>query len=69
MHALQRFSFLQIEVFNILFVKEVQSKYRVHCVACARRANFEDFITVQQYSWEDLAIVFDQFQFMPVSGF
>lgn len=59
----------EIEVFNILFVKEVNSKFRVFCMQCARRAGFEEYVFLQQIKFKDLSATFDQFQLHPVSQF
>lgn len=56
----------EIEVFNLLFVKEMNSKYRVFCLQCARRGGFEEYVFLQQIRFKDLAAIFDQFQLYPV---
>ncbi|CAD5233522.1 unnamed protein product [Bursaphelenchus xylophilus] len=56
----------ELEVFNILFVKEFNSKFRVFCVSCAKRGNIKEYILLQQYTFDELSSVFDQFQY--VSG-
>lgn len=57
----------QIEVFNVLFVKEIGGKFRVFCVQCARKGYIDDYVVLQQISFEELSTVFDQFQLHPVS--
>ena len=57
----------QIEVFNLLFVKEFHNKFKVFCVQCAKKANFEDYVVLQQITFEDLSDIFDRFQLHPVS--
>lgn len=52
----------EVEVFNILFVKEINGKFPVYCVYCARRAGLDDFIVLQQLTFHDLAKIFDNMQ-------
>lgn len=57
---------LQVEVFNLLFVRrEPLSKKQclVHCQDCARKgsAALDDFMVLEQYRMEDLMQVYDQF--------
>lgn len=57
---------LQVEVFNLLFVRrELLSKkqYVVHCQDCARKgsARLDDFVVLEQHRMEDLMQVYDQF--------
>ncbi|WKY14132.1 hypothetical protein Q1695_000018 [Nippostrongylus brasiliensis] len=52
----------EVEVFNILFVKEINGKFPVYCVYCARRAGLEDFIVLQQLTFHDLTKIFDNMQ-------
>ncbi|KAK6032213.1 tetratricopeptide repeat protein [Ostertagia ostertagi] len=52
----------EVEVFNILFVKEINGKFPVYCVYCARRAGLDDFIVLQQLTFHDLAKIFDSMQ-------
>ncbi|KAI6240646.1 hypothetical protein M3Y99_00434600 [Aphelenchoides fujianensis] len=55
----------EIEVFNMLFVKEVGSKFRVFCLQCARRGSLDEYVVLQQISFEELSTTFDQFQLHP----
>ncbi|KAI6231876.1 hypothetical protein M3Y95_00427800 [Aphelenchoides besseyi] len=55
----------EIEVFNLLFVKEVGSKFRVFCLQCARRGSLDEYVCLQQISFEELSTTFDQFQLHP----
>lgn len=54
----------QIEVFNILFVKEVDRKHVVHCFYCAQKMNPElnDFVILEEYKLDELTKVYDNFQ-------
>ncbi|KAK6112128.1 JmjC domain hydroxylase family protein [Brugia pahangi] len=55
----------EIEVWNILFVREVNGKFPVYCVQCARKADLSNFTVLQQYTFDDLCSVFDQFRLYP----
>ncbi|EJD75340.1 JmjC domain-containing protein [Loa loa] len=57
----------EIEVWNILFVREVNGKFPVYCVQCARKADLSNFTVLQQYTFDDLSSVFDQFRLYPVN--
>lgn len=63
------FLLFKVEVFNILFVKEVGKKHLVHCLDCARKCSpvLEDFIMLEEYTMEDLKDVYDNFILHPVS--
>lgn len=53
----------QLEVFNILFVREVDKKHVVHCVDCARKASatLQDFVILKVYEMQQLQETFDNF--------
>ncbi|XP_065682010.1 lysine-specific demethylase 6A isoform X1 [Hydra vulgaris] len=53
----------EVEVFNILFVKEMNKKLLVHCQDCARKTsvNLEGFMVLNQYTTEDLRSVYSSF--------
>ncbi|KAH9416118.1 Lysine-specific demethylase 6A [Dermatophagoides pteronyssinus] len=53
-----------IEVFNILFVKEIERKHVVHCFYCAQKMqnNLNDFVILEEYKLNDLTKVYDNFQ-------
>lgn len=58
--------YLQVEVFDLLFVtSESNSRktYVVHCQDCARRGSpdLDNFVVLEQYKIEDLLQVYDQF--------
>ncbi|XP_054709172.1 lysine-specific demethylase 6A-like [Uloborus diversus] len=57
----------EVEVFNILFVKEVDKKHLVHCLGCARKSSpiLEDFVMLEEYTMEDLMEVYDNFILHP----
>lgn len=52
-----------MEVFNILFVKEQDSKFVVHCQDCAKKihAKLEGFVVLNQYRLDELITVYDNF--------
>ena len=55
---------LQVEVFNVLFVKEQDQKFVVHCQDCARKIHprLEGFVILNQYHLHDLIAIYDNFQ-------
>ncbi|XP_077515282.1 utx histone demethylase isoform X2 [Amblyomma americanum] len=57
----------EVEVFNILLVKEVDKKHVVHCLDCSRRLSprLEGFVVLEEYSIEDLMDVYDNFSLQP----
>ncbi|GIZ02303.1 lysine-specific demethylase 6A [Caerostris extrusa] len=59
----------EVEVFNILFVKEVDKKHLVHCMECAKKCSpvLEEFVMLEEYTMEDLMEVYDNFILHPVS--
>ncbi|XP_040079376.1 lysine-specific demethylase 6A isoform X4 [Ixodes scapularis] len=59
----------EVEVFNILFVKEVDKKHVVHCLDCSRRMSqrLEGFVILEEYSIEDLMEVYDSFALQPAT--
>ncbi|KAK6618017.1 hypothetical protein RUM44_002459 [Polyplax serrata] len=58
----------EVEVFNILFIREQEKRHVVHCMECARKQapGFEGFVTLEEYKMSDLCQVFDNFQLHPV---
>ncbi|GMT04719.1 hypothetical protein PENTCL1PPCAC_26893 [Pristionchus entomophagus] len=60
----------QVEVFNLLFVKEeekAKGTYGVWCVDCARRGNIMDYSVLQQINFVDLNEIFNKFQLHMIS--
>ncbi|XP_054932575.1 lysine-specific demethylase 6A isoform X2 [Dermacentor andersoni] len=57
----------EVEVFNILLVREVDKKHVVHCLSCSRRINprLDGFVVLEEYSIEDLMDVYDNFSLQP----
>ncbi|KAG8189478.1 hypothetical protein JTE90_018130 [Oedothorax gibbosus] len=58
----------EVEVFNILCVKEVGKKHLVHCLDCGRKSSptLENFIILEEYKIEDLKEIYDNFILYPV---
>ncbi|KAK9746028.1 JmjC domain, hydroxylase [Popillia japonica] len=58
----------EIEVFNILFIREQEKRHVVHCMECARKQspNLEGFVCLEEYSMEELTDVYDNFVLHPV---
>ena len=52
------------EVFDILFVSEIDRKHVVRCLDCALQHDkqLENVVVLYQYTLEDLKTVYDQFQ-------
>ncbi|CAH0562123.1 unnamed protein product [Brassicogethes aeneus] len=53
----------EIEVFNILFIREQEKRHVVHCMDCARKqsANLEGFVCLEEYKMQDLCEVYNNF--------
>jgi len=58
----------EIEVFNLLFVKEIFQKFRVFCVQCTRKNNLDDYVVLQQITFDELCTTFDRFQLYPAKS-
>ncbi|KAK5639667.1 hypothetical protein RI129_012159 [Pyrocoelia pectoralis] len=58
----------EIEVFNILFIREQEKRHVVHCLDCARKqsSNLEGFVCLEEYRMEELMDVYDSFVLHPV---
>ncbi|KAJ1526724.1 hypothetical protein ONE63_008304 [Megalurothrips usitatus] len=58
----------EVEVFNVLFIREQEKRHVVHCVDCARKQSpsLEGFVCLEEYSMQDLCAVYDQFKLAPV---
>lgn len=55
--------FQQIEVFNILFIREQEKRHVVHCLSCARKQapNLQGFVCLEEYRLNDLIEIYDKF--------
>ena len=58
---------LQIEVFNILFIREQEKRHVVHCMDCARKQapSLDGFVCLEEYRMSDLMDVYDAFALHP----
>ncbi|KAF5285712.1 hypothetical protein FQA39_LY16518 [Lamprigera yunnana] len=58
----------EIEVFNILFIREQEKRHVVHCLDCARKqsTNLEGFVCLEEYRMEELMEVYDNFVLHPM---
>ncbi|XP_023229643.1 histone demethylase UTY-like [Centruroides sculpturatus] len=58
----------EVEVFNILFVREVDKKHVVHCLDCTRKASptLEGFVVLEEYTMADLTEVYDNYVLHPL---
>lgn len=56
-----------MEVFNLLYVKEIDKKHVVHCFDCARKASdkLQDFVILEEFKLDDLAEIYDNFKLEP----
>ncbi|XP_050313542.1 lysine-specific demethylase 6A isoform X2 [Anthonomus grandis grandis] len=53
----------EIEVFNILFIREQEKRHVVHCMDCARKQslNLEGFVCLEEYKMQELCEVYNNF--------
>lgn len=53
----------QLEVFNILFIREQEKRHVVHCMGCARKQSpsLQGFVCLEEYRISELNQVYDQF--------
>ncbi|XP_074601409.1 utx histone demethylase isoform X2 [Brevipalpus obovatus] len=60
----------EVEVFNLLFVRELEKKHVVHCIDCARKLtpDLDDFVILEEYRMEELMEVYDSFQLFTGNG-
>ncbi|CAG2055681.1 unnamed protein product [Timema podura] len=58
----------EIEVFNVLFIREQEKRHVVHCMDCARKQapGLEGFVCLEEYRMSELIEVFDHFVLQPV---
>ncbi|CAO4386632.1 unnamed protein product [Caenorhabditis nigoni] len=59
--------YCECEVFGILLVKEISNNFIVFCVYCAKSQGLEDFIALQQYTFDDLLAIYDNLKYVPAS--
>ncbi|KAK9507658.1 hypothetical protein O3M35_007466 [Rhynocoris fuscipes] len=60
----------EMEVFNILFIREQEKRHVVHCLDCARKQapGLEGFVCLEEYRMSELMDVFDNFTIHPVQS-
>lgn len=53
----------ELEVFNILFIREQEKRHVVHCLSCARKQapSLQGFVCLEEYRLEELFQVYDAF--------
>ncbi|XP_050519095.1 lysine-specific demethylase 6A isoform X1 [Diabrotica virgifera virgifera] len=53
----------EVEVFNILFIREQEKRHVVHCMDCARKQspNLEGFVCLEEYKSQELCEVYNNF--------
>lgn len=53
----------QLEVFNILFIREQEKRHVVHCMGCARKQapSLQGFVCLEEYRLKELTDVYDAF--------
>lgn len=53
----------QLEVFNILFIREQEKRHVVHCMGCARKQQptLQGFVCLEEYKLSELVQVYDSF--------
>lgn len=53
----------ELEVFNILFIREQEKRHVVHCMGCARKQapGLDGFVCLEQYTMPELMQVYDNF--------
>lgn len=62
--------YTQVEVFNVLFVKEIDKKHMVHCIECALKLNktLKNVVVLEEFTHEELQQVYDKFVLKKVIG-
>ena len=53
----------QVEVFNILFIREQEKRHVVHCMGCARKqsSSLQGFVCLEEYKINELMQIYDAF--------
>ena len=68
---ISHFAQKQVEVFNLLFVKQSEDMqtYLVHCLSCAKTIarHLKGFVVLNQYETEDLMKIYDSFTLVSVT--
>lgn len=55
---------LQLEVFDVLFIREQEKRHVVHCLGCARKQSpsLQGFVCLEEYRLSELCQVYDAFE-------
>lgn len=55
--------FSQVEVFNILFIREQEKRHVVHCISCARKFSndLQGIVCLEEYRLTELCQIYDAF--------
>ncbi|CAB0012703.1 unnamed protein product [Nesidiocoris tenuis] len=58
----------EVEVFNVLFIREQEKRHVVHCLHCAQKQmpSLEGFVCLEEYRMAELMEVFDNFTLHPM---
>uniref|UniRef100_A0A182PFA4 JmjC domain-containing protein n=1 Tax=Anopheles epiroticus TaxID=199890 RepID=A0A182PFA4_9DIPT len=53
----------EVEVFNVLFIREQEKRHIVHCMGCARKQSpgLQGFVCLEEYTLDELMLVYDAF--------
>ncbi|GAB0087282.1 lysine-specific demethylase 6A [Sergentomyia squamirostris] len=57
----------EVEVFNVLFIREQEKRHVVHCLGCARKQtpSLQGFVCLEEYRLSELTQVYDAFVLHP----
>ncbi|XP_059617836.1 histone demethylase UTY isoform X2 [Phlebotomus argentipes] len=57
----------ELEVFNVLFIREQEKRHVVHCIGCARKQtpSLQGFVCLEEYRLSELTQVYDAFVLHP----
>uniref|UniRef100_A0A1B0DDE7 Uncharacterized protein n=1 Tax=Phlebotomus papatasi TaxID=29031 RepID=A0A1B0DDE7_PHLPP len=57
----------ELEVFNVLFIREQEKRHVVHCIGCARKQtpSLQGFVCLEEYRLSELTQVYDAFILHP----
>lgn len=63
-------SFPQVEVFNVLFIKEQEKRHVVHCLSCALKLSpsLQGIVCLEEYRLSELQHVYDSFSLHRTQG-
>ncbi|XP_055386671.1 lysine-specific demethylase 6A [Condylostylus longicornis] len=60
----------EIEVFNVLFIREAEKRHVVHCLNCSRKQspNLQGFVCLEEYRLTELTQIYDAFTIFKPPG-